>query len=163
MSKAPLVVVAAIVFTLTPLAVQAQTAAKPAQPAGKARVHQEPCWQQAGISQDAKQQRDQIALDRREQIQAVCADSSLNPQEKKQKIKEIRQQAKEKIDSVISADQEQQLTACQKERAANAGHPAASAGQHPGAGPCGEVAASGNPPAPAGNENHPDQNRPAPQ
>ncbi|HZR64569.1 MAG TPA: hypothetical protein VFA85_05430 [Terriglobales bacterium] len=160
---------AAITLTFSPLAIHAQTAAKPAHPAAAqasptGRVHQEPCWQQVGISKAAMQQRDQVARERREQIQAVCADSSLTPKEKQQKIKEIRQQAKEKMDTLVSAEQEEQLHACQKERAGNESHPSAPAAHHSGNGPCGEIASSGNPPPPQnGDENRPHEGEPAPQ
>ena len=106
-------------------------------PAAHARVREEPCWQQVGISESAKQQRDAVASDRRSQVEAVCADTSLTPQQKQQKIHEIRKEAKQKIDALITPEQEQQLQACQKERSAN--RPSAPTVHHPGAGPCGEL------------------------
>ena len=165
--KALVVVLAAIPFTLSSCLVYGQTAAKPAHPAaGQASaagtVRQAPCWQQAGISKAAMQQKNQVAQERREQIQAVCADSSLTPKEKQQKIKEIRQQAKEKIDALVSSDQQEQLSACQKERAGNASHPSTAA-NHPGNGPCGETASSGSAHAAPSEPNAPREDQPAPQ
>ena len=122
-------------------------------PTTHAKVRQEPCWQQVGISESAKQQRETIANDRRSQVEAVCADTSLTPQQKQQKIHQIRQDAKQKIDAVISPEQEEQLQACQKERAG--GRPSAPAAQHAG-GPCGELTSGAHPknaPARAGQEN----------
>jgi hypothetical protein len=113
----------------------AQTAGKPAQPA-QIRVRQEPCWQQAGVSQGAIEERDAIARDRRTQVEAVCADTSLTVPQKQEKIREIRHQAKEKIDSAISPQQQEEIQACQKERAAN--RPSA-APVHAKTGPCGEL------------------------
>ena len=131
----------ALIVALAFLPVQpsdAQTAGQStSRPAARTRVRQEPCWQQAGISESAKEQRDAVASDRRSQVEAVCADTSLTPQQKQQKIHQIRKEAKQKIDALITPDQEQQLQACQKERAAN--HPGAPAIHHPGAGPCGEL------------------------
>jgi Spy/CpxP family protein refolding chaperone len=106
-------------------------------PAGQAHVRQEPCWKQVGISESAKEQRDAIASDRRSQVESVCADTSLSPQQKQQKIHKIRQEAKQKIDGVITPEQEQQLQACQKER--SPGHPVTGGAHHSGGGPCGEM------------------------
>ena len=100
------------------------------------RTKQEPCWQQVGVSKDVIDQRDAIQKDTHSQVEAVCADSLLNVQQKKQKIHEIRQEAKQKISGLISEEQQQQLEACHKERAGNS--PVAVV-KHPGAGPCGEL------------------------
>jgi hypothetical protein len=104
------------------------------------RARQEPCWQQVGLSKDVIDQRDAIQRDTHSQVESVCADSSLTPQQKKQKIHEIRQDAKQKVAGLITADQQQQLQACQKERAGN--HPAPVGMQH-GGGPCGGLPGSG--------------------
>src|SRR5581483_2142759 len=141
MLRTLLLFLAAIAFSINPVAGIAQTANKPAQPAPQTRVCQEPCWQQVGISQDAIQQRDQIARDRHTQVESVCADTSLTPKQQKEKIKEIRQQAKGKMDAVITPEQEQQLQACQKERAGNVNHTSTPAA-HPDSGPCGNLASS---------------------
>ncbi len=98
-------------------------------------------------------QREAIARDTRSQVTAVCADSSLTPQQKKQKIHEIRQGAKEKSEALLSQQQQEDLQACQKERAASRpSSPVAQHGGH-GAGPCGELTpqAGSNPGGQAGN------------
>jgi len=151
MLKAWFWTVATIVFSLV-LPVSAQTTPSTQHPT-RTQVRQEPCWQQAGITQEAKEQRDAIARDTRSQVEQVCADSSLNDQQKKQKIHEIRQEAKQKVGGLISEQQQEQLQACQKERAGN--HPAPAATPH-GGGPCGEFTSpSGNHAAGnSGEENH---------
>lgn len=101
------------------------------------RAKQEPCWQQVGISKDVIDQRDAIQQDTHSQVQSVCADTSLTPQQKNQKIREIHQEAKQKMSGLISAEQQQQLEACRKGRAEN--NPVATGVKHPGAGPCGEM------------------------
>ena len=101
------------------------------------RAKQEPCWQQAGISKDVIDQRDAIQQDTHSQVQSVCADSTLTPQQKKAKIREIHREAKQKMSGVISEEQQQQLEACRKERTGNS--PVAAGAKHPGAGPCGEM------------------------
>jgi hypothetical protein len=102
------------------------------------RAKQEPCWQQVGISKDVIDQRDAIQQDTHSQVQSVCADTSLTPQQKKQKIREIHQEAKQKMSGLISEEQQQQLEACRKERTGNS--PVATGAKHPGAGPCEELA-----------------------
>ncbi|PYV80994.1 MAG: hypothetical protein DMG93_16945, partial [Acidobacteria bacterium] len=119
----------------------AQTNAQRAQRPTRVRVHQEPCWQQVGISKDVIDQRKAVELDTRSQVQAVCADSSLNDQQKKQKIHEIHQESKQKVAGLMTEQQQQDLQSCQKERAAN--HPAPAGMQHGGGGPCGNLASSG--------------------
>ena len=101
------------------------------------RAKQEPCWQQVGVSKDVIEQRDAIQQDTHSQVASVCADTSLNMQQKKQKIHEIRQEAKQKMSGLISDEQQQQLEACHKERAGNS--PVATGAKHPGVGPCGEM------------------------
>lgn len=123
----------------------AQTAAQRAQRPTRVQVHQEPCWQKVGISKDVIDQRHAVELDTRSQIQAVCADSSLNDQQKKEKIHEIRQESKQKVAGLMTGEQQQELQSCQKERAAN--HPAAAGIQaakpNGGGGPCANVSPSG--------------------
>jgi hypothetical protein len=123
----------------------AQTNAQRAQRSTRVQVHQEPCWQQVGISKDVIDQRKAVEADTHSQVQAVCADSSLNDQQKKQKIHEIRQESKQKVAGLMTEQQQQELQSCQKERAAN--HPAPAGTQpgmqHGGGGPCGSLASSG--------------------
>src|ERR1700756_1987437 len=64
----------------------AQTNTQRAQQPKQARVHEEPCWQKAGISKDVIDQRQAVEQDTRSQVHAVCADSSLSDPQKKQKI-----------------------------------------------------------------------------
>lgn len=104
-----------------------------------AHAKQEPCWQQVGISKDVIDQRDAIQQDTHSQVQSVCADTSLTPQQRNQKIREIHQEAKQKMSGLISEEQQQQLEACHKERAGNS--PASAGVKHPGTGPCGEMQA----------------------
>ena len=55
----------------------AQTATPPASPRGTTPNRQKPCWQQAGISQSALQQRKQIEESTRSQVESVCKDLPL--------------------------------------------------------------------------------------
>ncbi len=102
-------------------------------------AHEKPCWEVAGISKSAIAERRRIEQETRSQVQSMCNDSSLNEQQKREQIREIRQQSHQQIEALISPQQQEALKACQKERAAagggSAGHGAG--GIHHG-GPCGE-------------------------
>jgi len=118
-------------------------------PAATGTQHQPPCWEQAGISKAAMQQRRQIQQETQSQVQAVCADSSLTPQQKAAKIREIHQQAHQQSEALITPAQTEAMKACQQERAANAPHPPVPhpGTPHPGAGPCGEMIPAAAPPS----------------
>src|SRR5437870_4881819 len=109
-------------------------------------AHEKPCWEVAGISKSAIAERRRIEQEtrsQRSQVQSVCNDSSLNEQQKREKIREIRQQSHQQIEALISPQQQEALKACQSERtAARGGSTGHSAGKvHHGGGPCGEMTA----------------------
>jgi len=141
MSKTPFWLPVAIGFSLLSVWLGgAQVVRKsPAQPLPQERVRQEPCWKQVGISKTAIEEREAISREKRSQVEAVCADSSLTLPQKQQRIREIRQQAKERSEALISPQQDEELQACQKERAAS--HPPSSGIHHGGGetGPCAEL------------------------
>jgi len=113
----------------------AQTPVRPVPnraPAARPKV--EPCWQVAGISKAAMDQRNTIARETRQQIEAVCANDSLSPQQKQQEIKQIHQREKQQIEGLITPEQQSAMRACQQERNPN---PAPHVTH--GGGPCGEV------------------------
>jgi hypothetical protein len=118
----------------TPPATTSQT------PAGTRRARRQPCWQQAGISRSALQQRRQIEENTRAQVEAVCGDSSLSPQQKEQKIRQLREEGRRQAEAILNPQQEQSLRACRQQRGEERGsHHARGAGGHTGAGPCGEL------------------------
>jgi Spy/CpxP family protein refolding chaperone len=103
-----------------------------------------PCWKQAGISQSAMQQERQIQQNTRSQVEAVCANSSLSPQQKQQQIRQIHEQARQQMESIITPQQHQALESCRAQRGEGGHH---MGGMHRGAGgggPCGEMP-MGNP------------------
>ena len=104
-------------------------------------AHQQPCWQQVGISSSAIEQRRSLEQSARAQVESVCADSSLTSQQKREKIKEIHQHADQQIGALITPQQIEALKACNAARATNRpplSHP------HParGTGPCGEMSST---------------------
>lgn len=95
--------------------------------------HQEPCWQQVGISKSALQQRRQIAERAHSEIEAVCNNSSLTAQQKQQQIHQIWEQARAQMNSAVSAQQMSALQSCRAQRGQ------ASTGVHHSGSPCGEM------------------------
>lgn len=103
----------------------------PTTPAPPPRAHQEPCWRQAGIDRSVMEQHRTIERDAHAQVTAVCENSSLTPRQKQEQAREIRRQAKGKMDALLTPDQQKSLQACQETRAADRPH-----AEHRG-GPCG--------------------------
>ena len=100
----------------------------------------QPCWQVAGISQSAMQEHRELQQSAHSQIEAVCSDSSLSTQQKREKIREIHQQTKQKIDALITPQQQQALKSCRQERGQGR-HMAGDKRLHRGGrGPCGNMA-----------------------
>jgi hypothetical protein len=119
-------------------------------------VRLEPCWQVAGISKAAMEQRKALNLQTRQQVEAVCANSSLSAQQKRQQIQQIHRQEKEQIDGIITPTQQEAMRSCQSER--NAGH--VSAGHVGGTGPCGEMPTGHQPSPPPGSDTPPNEVKP---
>ena len=141
-------------LSLPPLLAQAAPSAKlhTKSTAPMTRVqhaHEKPCWEVAGISKSAMAERRRIEQETHYQVQSVCNDSSLNEQKKREKIREVRQQSHQQIEALINPQQQEAMTACQKERAAarggSAGHSAG--GIRHGGGPCGEIGSGPKPPS----------------
>jgi len=136
---------AAVLTLLSTYPLAAQTAPSSASPRGTTPTrpaHRSPCWQQAGISQSAMQQRKGIEESTHSQVESVCSDSSLTPQQKQQKIRQLHQEAQKQVMGLITSQQEQALKSCRASR----GEGPQMGGMHGvGGGPCGEMA-SGNKP-----------------
>lgn len=119
--------------------------------------HQEPCWQVAGISKSAMEQRRTIAQSTHSQVESVCADTSLTISQKHERIRQIREQARQQEEALVTPSQLQALHGCQAERNHNNGVHAG--GGHGGnSGPCGDLPANSAPNKSPGNkpENNPD-------
>jgi len=116
----------------------APTPSRAAGSSAAAKPRQEPCWKVVGISKSAIEQRKSIEQNLHSQIQAVCADSSLTAQQKQAKIHELRQQAHQQLEGLITPQQQEALKACREQR----GLEHAGGGTHHGGsgmGPCGEM------------------------
>lgn len=75
-----------------------------------------PCWQQAGVQKSAIEELRSIQRETHSQIESVCSNSSFTPQEKHKQVQEIREQAHQKIDGLITPGQMKALAACRQAR-----------------------------------------------
>jgi hypothetical protein len=111
------------------------------------QAHQPPCWQEAGVSKSAMEQRQAIQRKTKSEVEAVCAETSLTPQQRQQKIQQIHQQAKQEMDALVSPQQLEAMRSCQMSRNHGGAHPGVG---HPvaggGHGPCGELPSGLHPP-----------------
>jgi hypothetical protein len=118
------------------------TAQVPIRAGPSARAKPVPCWQVAGISQSAMQERRTVARQAHQEAEAVCANSSLSIQQKREQIKQIRERERQQIDVIIAPAQREAMRSCQQSR--GAGH---AGGRHlgGGVGPCGEMSVGHDP------------------
>jgi Spy/CpxP family protein refolding chaperone len=137
----------ALVALLSTYPLRAQTAPLSPAPRGTTPArpaHQSPCWQQAGVSQSAMQQRRQIEENTRSQVESVCSDSSLTPQQKQQKIHQLHEEAQTQVRGLVTPQQEQAVKACRERR--GEGPPMGGGGMHgAGVGPCGGMTPGNKP------------------
>ena len=105
------------------------------------RPRLEPCWEVAGISKSAIQERRALAQQARQQVEAACANSSLSVQQRRQEIQRIHQQERQQIEAIITPAQQEAMRSCQEGR--NSGHNGGHLGGGHG-GPCGEMPAPHN-------------------
>jgi Spy/CpxP family protein refolding chaperone len=138
-----------LLLSATPLLAQMNrpTSASPTGTTSTGRGRQQPCWQQAGISQQAQQQRKQIEQSTRSEVESVCQDSSLSQQQKQQKIKQIHQQTRQQMEGLMTPQQRQAMDTCHKQReGAQAGQGGrgmkGAGGGGKGQNPCGSMSAS---------------------
>jgi len=143
-----------------PVRVQQPLPGHPGPVARAPQAHQPPCWQEAGVSKSAMEQRQGIQRKTKAEVEAVCAETSLSPQQRHQRIQQIHEQAKQEMDALVSPQQLEAIKSCQMSRNHGghpvAGHPVAGAGH----GPCGELSSGPKPPKgptpPAGGKPEPE-------
>lgn len=98
-------------------------------PAGRP-VRQQPCWQQAGISSSTVQQYREIMRNTRQEVESVCSDTSLSQSQKQEKIHQLRAEARQQAEALVTSQQLQALESCRKQR--GEGH----RGMHNAGAPC---------------------------
>lgn len=85
------------------------------------RGRQQPCWEQAGVSQTVAHQRRQILLNTESQIGSVCSNQSLTPQERQQQIRQLREQERQQTEGLITPQQQQAINTCRQQRGIGSG------------------------------------------
>ena len=102
-----------------------------------AQPQQPPCYEVAGVSKAAIQERQNVVRSANARVEAVCANASLTSQQRAQEIRLIRQEQRAQMNAIITPQQQEAINACNKARHPN---PVASV-PHPGParGPCGEL------------------------
>ena len=82
-----------------------------------------PCFQRAGVDKSVMEQLSSIHRESLSQIQNVCSDAALTAQQKHQQVRQIHQQTHQKIEGLITPEQEKALIACRQQHRG---------GNHPG-------------------------------
>src|SRR5260221_3161691 len=138
-------------------AAQAPIRARPSTIPGTVRPPRlEPSWEVAGLSKSPIRERRPIAQQTRQQVEAVCANSSLSARQRRQEIHRIHQQEQQQIEAIITPAQQAAMRSCQESR--NGGHGGGrSRGGHGGT--RGEKPAPHKPPPPRSNPQH-DERKP---
>ena len=95
-----------------------------------------PCLQKAGVDKSVLEQLLSAQHEMRSQIDGVCSNTSLTPEQKRQQVQEIHQQAHKKIEGLITPEQEKELVACRQEMHGGGNHPGGG-GELLGGGGCG--------------------------
>jgi len=116
----------------------------------------EPCWQVAGVSKAAMEQRHIIGQQTRQEVEAVCANASLSAAQKQERIRAIHQQERQQMDALISPQQREAMHACQQQRGGGVHVGGGHLGGGHGGGPCGALPGLAN----RLNESEPDEGAP---
>jgi hypothetical protein len=88
----------------------------PFQPAhAPRRVHQIPCWRQAGIAAEMVNQRWKIEDQGKIKIAGVCNDHALSAEQLHNKIQQINEETDQEVAKLIPSKQMEALKACQAE------------------------------------------------
>jgi hypothetical protein len=109
------------VGTVAESAAQAQTPSpqdesQPASEHGaRRRVPSIPCWRQAGMTSQVVNERWKIEDRGKSRIAAVCADASLSPQQRHDKILQINVETDQEVAKLIPVKQLEAFNSCQAE------------------------------------------------
>lgn len=131
------IILSAALAAQVPIHTGPSTGAKPVP-----RTQKEPCWEVAGVTKAAMQERRAVSRQARQEVEAVCSNSSLSLSQKRAEIQQIRARERQQIDGIITPAQREAMKSCQESR--GGGH---AGGGHVGGGggPCGEMSAGHNP------------------
>jgi hypothetical protein len=107
---------------------------------------QQPCYGVAGVSKAAVDRRAAVARSANAQVEAICANAALTPPQRSLEIRQIRQQERAEINTIITPQQQEAIRVCNQERrpvnTASVPH------SGPARGPCGELLGNVGTPTP---------------
>lgn len=112
---------ALIVIALAPTLLLAQDqqaapeAAAPPPPAMQ-RGAEPPCFKQAGVSEDTWQKIRDIHKSARQQAIGICENTSLNPQQKREQLRDAFRQTEQQVHGLLTSQQQDALKQCRQER-----------------------------------------------
>lgn len=137
---------ALIVIVLTPalLVAQDQESAPSAEagaPQARQRGAEPPCFKQAGVSDETWQKIKDIHKSTHQQVVGICENTSLSPQQKRQQVRDARQQAEQQVHGLLTSQQQEAVKQCRQERRADRkGMGGGMGGMHRGGGdPCARI------------------------
>jgi len=101
---------------------------------------QEPCWKEVGIPENVFSERRSLEQSTRAEVEGVCSDPTLNDQQKREKIRDVRKASRERMDALMTPGQRESLKQCQQARAQTHPGSGGGGGMHPPtphpSGPC---------------------------
>ena len=107
---------------------------------GRSAGRRQGCAKQLGISQSVIAQHRTLHENALSQVRAVCSDSSLTNEQKKEKIRQIRETTRQQTEALLTPTQQQQLKECEAGRRGGGGaHGGAHAAGMEHENPCAEV------------------------
>ena len=88
---------------------------QPSAPAQHLRSYGQPCWKQAGMTPDMVNKKWQIEEQQKQNIAAVCGETSTGPQQKHDKIEQIHAKTAQDLAKVVPAEDLSKFNKCQAE------------------------------------------------
>jgi len=76
----------------------------------------QPCWQVAGVSQSAMEQERALYESARSQMESVCHNTSMTPQQKHEEMRKIEESVHQRMGSIISPQQQSAMKSCRASR-----------------------------------------------
>ena len=126
---------------------QEQPSAPPADqsstpPQARQRGAEPPCFKQAGVSDDTWKQIMGIHKTTHQQVVSICENSSLSTQQKRDQIRQAREQTEQQVQGLLTPQQQNAVKQCRKERRGGRG---GMRGMHRGGGdPCARIMRQNN-------------------
>lgn len=100
---------------------QSAPASQAAAPGPRAarRGAEPPCFKQAGVSDETWQKIMDVHKSTHQQVVGICENTSLKPQQKREQIRDARQQAEQQVHGLLTPQQQDAVKQCRQERRAD--------------------------------------------